>query len=342
MLKIAIIGFGMQGIEHAKWINQNDGLKLIAICENNESRVGEIKNSYKVDVVTNFDEILDRKDIDYVVISTTNEFHEEYAIRALNKKKNVIVEKPMSMNYEGAQRMVKAAEINNKKLFVFHSTSWDRDFLLVKRIVNSNKLGKILSIQSRVIEFGEFWAGCGIDGMKNPWRIKKPFGGMIGDWAPHLIEQLFLLTGKDPIGVYAITQCGIWRNEVEDHFIANIKYDNDLICQIEASNNCRLPLPRWFIIGEKGTFSMKSTLTNIWEEAEINYTTDDGEKLNEYFRLTDNVGAGLSGGFYKDLIPFLKGEKLEFVDIRRSLKGVKIIDAIRKSASENCYINLSY
>ena len=93
MINMAIIGFGRQGIGHAKWIAENKDLRLIAICEKNESRLENIKKEYKLDVYSDIDRLLNVKEIDYIVIATTNEFHEEYTIKSLQKEKNVIVEK---------------------------------------------------------------------------------------------------------------------------------------------------------------------------------------------------------------------------------------------------------
>lgn len=200
MINIAIIGMGQMGMIHADIITKNRDLNLIAVSKKGLDRSKEIRDKYGVEVYTDNDKLLDIKEIDYVVISTTNETHEELTIKAIRKGKNVIVEKPMSIDYESTLRMIKAAEEHNKNLFVYNSTLWDRAFLLVKDTIETGDLGDILVIQSRWMAFGEYWAGWGIHSMDFPWRIKPEYGGgILIDIGYHLITQIIQIIKKDPI-----------------------------------------------------------------------------------------------------------------------------------------------
>ena len=339
MINMAIIGMGQMGMIHADIITKNKGLNLIAVSKKSPKRLKEIKDKYGVDVYTDNDKLLDIKEIDYVVISTTNETHEELTIKAIKKGKNVIVEKPMSIDYESTLRMIKTAEEHKKNLFVYLSTLWDRDFLLVKDVISSGALGNILVIQSKWMVFGEYWTGWGIHGMDFPWRIKPEYGGgILMDLGYHLIAQMLQIINKDPVGVYGMLQSGLWTTEVDDYFFSIIRFDDDIICQIEGSNNCRIPLPRWYVIGTKGTLIVKGSLEELYDEAEINYIKDDGKKEIKKIKLVDYPGSGLSDGFYVDLVKFAKGEKKEFISMHESSKAMKILDLIRKSSKENRFM----
>ena len=339
MINIGIIGMGRMGIIHHEFINETNGLNVIAVCDKSKKRELEVKSKHELDLYLDIDEFLSIPEIDYDVVCTTNESHEGLAIKALNKGKNVIVEKPMSTSYESALKMVKAAEKNNKSLFVHHSTLWDRDYTTIKDTIKSGILGKILVIQSRAMFWGEFWAGWGIDGMENPWRIKKEYGGgLLMDWGPHLIGQLLQIMKKEPVGVFGILQSGLWATEVPDHFSANIKFDDNIICQIEASNNCRIASPRWYVIGTKGTLTVPSFLSNVWDKIEINYEKDNGKKEIINITLVGHPGGGLEPGFYNALLQYEHGDKDAMVSMYESLSGMKIIDMIIKSSKENKYV----
>jgi len=336
MINFGIIGMGRMGMMHADWIIENKDLNLVAVCEKNPARIEELKNKYKTEVFTDFKDLLETPKIDFIVIATTNEFHEILTTTALENGKNVIVEKPMSLNYESTLRMIKSAEKNKRELLVFHSTRWDRDFLIVKEYIESGKLGKVLTVHLRVMLFGEYWAGGGIDGMQNPWRLKEEYGGgILMDWGPHLIDQLLILKSKDPISVYGILQSGLWCDKVDDHFFAAIKFDDNTICEVEASINCRIPLPRWYIIGTKGTLVINSHLTNVWDDVEISLEKEDGSKEIQNIKIVDHPGAGLSGGFYKDFIHYKDDEKDKYITMYQASKVVKILDMIKRSSLEN-------
>ncbi len=340
MLKMGIIGMGKMGEFHAGWMTPENQLQLVAVCEKSEKRITDLKNKYPhLRFYTDVDEFLKKEDIDFAVIVTTHETHEDLVVRALNAGKNVIVEKPMSMTYASTQRMVTAAEKNKKHLFVHQSSRWDRDFLILQQVINSGKLGEILCIQSKVTLCDEGWPQWGIEGIQNPWRIKTQYGGgMLFDWGPHLVDEMMLLMKKDPIGVYGILQSGVWSKEVDDYFFALMRYDKNVVCQIECSNNARLPAPRWFVIGTKGTFVVHGKKDPVWADVELYYQKDDGEKIHEKVELVGVKESGIEGGFYRDLVPFLEGRKKEFVSMYESSKVVKILEMIKKSSEKNEFI----
>lgn len=339
MLKMGIIGFGKMGEFHAGWMVPENQLELIAICEKNPERMNQIKTRYpKIHVYQDVDNFL-KEDIDFAVIVTTHETHEELTIKAINAGKNVIVEKPMSMTYASTKRMVAAAEKNHKHLFVHQSSRWDRDFLLLKEVIQSGKLGKILSIESKVTLCDEGWPQWGIEGSANPWRIKAKYGGgMLYDWGPHLVDEALVLIGKDPLSVYGVLQKGVWSKEVDDYFFALMKFEDDLLFQIECGNNARIPAPRWFVVGSQGTFVVHGKKEPVWADVEIDYQKPGGEKIHERIELVGVKESGIEGGFYRDLVPFLEGKKKEFVSMYETSKVVKILEMIQESDQTNSVV----
>ena len=341
MLNMGIIGFGKMGMKHADLICCTPGLKLIAVSKKSKTRLEQIKDKYNVDVYTDNKDLLDIKDIDYVIISTTNETHEDLTIEAFRKGKNVIVEKPMSLDSKGAERMVKEAEKYGKKLFVYYSTLWDRDFLLVKNTIDSGILGKTLCFQSRWMLYGEYWAGDGIHGMENPWRIKaESGGGVLMDLGIHMIMQLLSIFKKDPVGVYGILQSALWATEVDDHFFAAIRYSDNMICQLEASNNCMIPLPRWYVIGTKGTLEINGSEKEMFNKAVLEFVNEAGNRQKQEIELIDYPGAGYSSGFYADFTKYIKGEKKDFISMYDAAKSMKILDAIKESDNKKKFIEI--
>lgn len=338
MLKMAIIGLGKMGEFHITWMTPENQLELVAGCEKNSVRFAEMKDKYDFRMYSEVDDLIEKeKDLDFVVIVTTHESHEPLTIKCLNAGLNVIVEKPMTMTFDSAQRMVKAAEKNKKYLFVHQSSRWDRDFLLLKETIESGKLGKILQIESKATFCDEGWPAWGIEGTANPWRVKAKYGGgMLYDWGPHLVDEICILMGKDPKGVFGVLQSGVWSSEVDDYFFALMDYD-DIVCQIECSNNARIPAPRWHVIGTKGTFYVHGKSEPFWGNAEISYIKDNGEQIHERINLVDIKESGIEGGFYRDLVPFLEGKIDKFVSMYETAKVVKILEMIKASSKERKY-----
>ena len=235
--------------------------------------------------------------------------------------------------------MISAAERNKKQIFVHQSSRWDRDYLLVRDAIKACKLGEILCIQSKVMLCDIGWPSWGIDGMANPWRVKAQYGGgMLFDWGPHLVDQLLQLVGKDPSGVYGVLQKGVWSKEVDDYFFAMLKFDSDTVCQIEVSNNSQLDMPRWFIIGSKGTLLVKGKHEPVWNDVEMIYENEYGKKELVNIDMKGVCESGMEGGFYEDLIPFMEGRKDTFVSMYEASKVVKVLEMIKKSSQENRFV----
>lgn len=339
MLRMGIIGMGKMARAHANWIIENKDMELIAICEKNKNRLKEIEERYKVPVFSDVEEFLKIKDMDIVVIVTTNEVHEELTIKSLDSGRHVIVEKPMSINYESTLRMIKAAEKNKKQIFVHQSSRWDRDYLFIRDVLASGLIGDLLVLKSKVIFCDEGWPGWGIDGMENPWRIKaKYFGGMLFDWGPHLVDQILQLMGRDPVGIYGIMQKALWSREVDDHFFTVLKFENNVYSEIECSNNSRITLPRWHIIGTKGTLEVKGKNEPFWDDIVVNYIKNDGKNEIQTVKLVGVKESGLEGGFYKDIIPYMEGKKKNFVTMYEASKVIKVLDLARESSEKDTLI----
>ncbi len=340
MLKMGIIGLGKMGEFHVGWMTPENQLQLVAACERNEKRVADLRKKYDFPIYTDVDELLSKhKDLDFVVIVTTHETHEDLTVKCLNSGVNVIVEKPMTMTYDSAQRMVAAAKKNGKHLFVHQSSRWDREFLLLQEVIKSGKLGKILQIESKATFCDQGWPQWGIEGAANPWRVKAKYGGgMLYDWGPHLVDQIAILMGRQPKGVYGVLQSGVWSKEVDDYFLAVLDYD-DVVCQIECSNNTRIPAPRWQVVGSKGTFYVPGKKEPFWGEVEISYIKDNGEEVVENINLVGVKESGIEGGFYRDLVPFLEGKLDKFVSMEETSNVVKVLEMIKRSSEEKRYIS---
>ena len=343
MYKVGIVGMGKMGRFHAGWVAENKELTLAALCESNPERRIELQKLYDVPVYDDYDRFLDEAGLDIVIVVTTNPSHEPLTVKALNKKKTVIVEKPMSLTYSSARNMIEAAEKNGRQIYVHQSSRWDRDYLLLKQLMESGKLGRILSIQSKVMLCDNGWPSWGIDGIQNPWRIKAEFGGgMLYDWGSHLVDQMIQLMNRAPISVYGRLQSGVWSSEVDDYTFAMLNFGDDTVCQIEISNNSLIDLPRWHVIGTNGTFLVEGRKEPVWELARVHYKGEDGKFLNEAIEFVNVQESGTEGGFYKDLIPHMEGSLNDFVSMYQAGEVIRVLEAIKESSLKDAVVEIKY
>jgi predicted dehydrogenase len=96
-VNIAVIGMGIMGFSNAYWSQQVPGVKLMGVCDLYTGRLDRAKEKFGKDlfVTKNYQELLDRKDIDAIIIATSDHWHDRISIEAMNKGKHVYCEKPM-------------------------------------------------------------------------------------------------------------------------------------------------------------------------------------------------------------------------------------------------------
>lgn len=115
-VNVAIIGMGIMGFNNALWTVQVPGVKLVAVCDLYTGRLERAKEVYGKDlfVTKNYKEILDRKDVDAVIIATSDHWHDRISIEAMNKGKHVYCEKPMVHKLEEGAAVIDAQKKTGK------------------------------------------------------------------------------------------------------------------------------------------------------------------------------------------------------------------------------------
>jgi predicted dehydrogenase len=130
------------------------------------------------------------------------------------------------------------------KLFTVHQNRrWDKDFLTVKKAVETGLVGKPYTIESRVM---------GQNGVTHSWRAHKSMGGgMLFDWGVHLIDQIMCIT-KEPVSEVYANMHSVKTHEVDDYFKLIMRFVSGLSAQIEVSTYSLEKLPRWYVCGDGG------------------------------------------------------------------------------------------
>ncbi len=239
-----IIGFGNQGQWHADSIRERvPEIRVIGAYDIKEERATEIaKRNLKR--FTSPAEVWACKEADVVLVSTPNNFHKEYCIAALEAGKNVVCEKPVTMNSEELEEILAVAKETGKQFTVHQNRRWDADYRVVKNIIDKNVVGKPYFIDSRLF-------GC--KGLPGDWRSAKVSGGgMLYDWSVHLIDQMLDLIDSEPESVF-VDAVKVRFPEVDDCNKILVKFKNGVRYQIVVDSWCYIGENRWHICGDDGT-----------------------------------------------------------------------------------------
>lgn len=117
-IKFAVIGCGHIGKRHASMIQGNENCELVALCDTKSSQELGIEAYKEAKFFSSIDELIKSNlEIDVISIATPNGFHEEQAIKALDRNCHIVVEKPMALTKAGCERVIFKALHKHKQVF---------------------------------------------------------------------------------------------------------------------------------------------------------------------------------------------------------------------------------
>ncbi len=340
MVNVGIIGLGRSGWElHGEPLSKMAGYRVVAVCDQSQARLEPIAKELGARPYGDAQELIADDEVDLVVVAIPGSLHCPLTVAALHAGKHVVVEKPMADSLAEAEEMLAAAESSGRTLTVFHNRRWDRDYQLLKALVGRGELGELLTVDSRVMTYGPEWTSYGVPEFNATWRIQAAYGGgFMADWGPHLVEQCLDLTGEWPVGVTCELRSHLWATEVEDYFNMRLVLPSGLLITLEGSNNARLPLPRWFVVGREGTL-VADGAWGRWTEMRIRRSMGDvtvdvvPQDVGPSSGARDyDVGDELSDAFYSDLGEALSTGRPPAITAQRGRDVMAILEAGRRSS----------
>jgi scyllo-inositol 2-dehydrogenase (NADP+) len=335
---IGLLGLGRMGQIHCGLIRDCPGLELTAGSSTSAQLRRSTAERFGIRTYEDHETLLRDPRVDWVVIATTTDRHREWALRAVEAGKNIIIEKPIALTLEETEEIIDAAEQADVRLTVYNSRRWDADFLFVRGLLAEGSLGEVYRIESRFTHFNPGWGGWGAQGEENPWRLKKAYGGgILSDWGPHLFDQILLLVNAPLHGLFGGLYSKIWSDEVDDHFWSELLFKDGLSVRVEASNNHRIPQPRWFILGTEGTLRVEGGSPSSWSPAIVRRSS--GEAIRETRH--DLPKVEISTGYYEDFVKALSAGNPLSVQPAQVLQVMRVIEAVRRSSASGQSISPS-
>ncbi len=240
---LAVVGFGGMGRRHTEMMQGVERLTLVGAYDILD-RQRMLAESLGIRAYASLDEVLSAPEVDIVLIATPNHVHKEIAIRALQAGKNVICEKPVTMESRDLVQIIDAARQAGRLFMVHQNRRWDEDFLAVKEICDTGTIGDVFHLETRV---------HGSRGIPGDWRREKAHGGgMLLDWGVHLIDRLLYLW-PEPVKKVYCKRSFLLGQEVDDGFRIFLTFDSGRTALIEACTWNFDSLPKWYVCGTKGT-----------------------------------------------------------------------------------------
>lgn len=233
-LKSAIIGCGKMAQVHAQALKNIEETELVAVQSRNAEKAAATAARFGVKAYADIAEMIQREQVQVVVICTPHPAHRHAAIIAMQNGAHVLTEKPLAVSLDDCDAMMQAAATYNKQLGMVSQRRFYPSCRRIKQAIDDGKMGT--PMLGSVVMYGwrdeKYYSS-------DPWRGSwdKEGGGVLVNQAPHQLDLLQWYMGSEMEELY-----GVWQNinhpyiEVEDTAVAIIRFRNGAVANIIVSN----------------------------------------------------------------------------------------------------------
>lgn len=311
-LRVAVIGTGFWGKNHARIYSELAETELVAVCDLNPGRAKEIAAKFGAKPYTKSGKLYKKEKIDAVSICTWSTKLAQEATRALKAGKHVLVEKPMATTTRQAKKLVSLAEKNERHLMVGFLMRFIPGIQHIKRAIESKEIGNLVCATTRRVSV---------------WPERVGDVGVIKDIAIHDIDIMRYLFGEDPEAVYA--KAGRMKHaRYEDYAQIMLAFPKGKTAFIEVNWLTPYKIRKLIVTGSEAIM----TLDYITQELIID---DAKQSLKPRYPWREPLKAELEN-FVASII---KGETPAITGID-GIKALQIAEAALKSAEKGTLIRL--
>lgn len=335
-MKYAIIGCGRIATNHIKAVLLNE-LELVAACDMELDNIQtllakhDLQNDESIARYTDYKQMIaEHPEIELIAIATSSGAHAEIALYCIDHGINLIIEKPMAMNMEDAEEIIRRSEEKHVKVCACHQNRFNLAVQQVRSAVEAKRLGNIShgSIHVRWNRGKDYYTQA-------PWRgTWAEDGGCLMNQCIHSIDMLRWMMGDEVVSIYGQTrQQQHDYLEAEDVGVAIVTFANGAIATIEGTTNV---YPQnleetLYMFGDCGTIKLGGKSMNnidVWDFADELEGDAETRNLQE---ATINVYGNGHTPLYKDVIEAIENDRKPYVDAIAGRNALEMILAIYKS-----------
>jgi len=330
-VKTAIVGLGFIGMSHLKGHLESPNIELRALVDVNKELGEKLSSRHNVRYYQTIDDLLQNEDVDMVDVCIPTWLHEDCIIKAAQKKKHVLCEKPLTFTLESFERIAKAVDDSNVRFMVAQVIRFWPEYVRIKELYNKGEFGPIKLASARRISEVPNWSSWYKDPNKS--------GGALFDLMLHDLDYFVYLFGE-PKSVYAAgkqSETGCW-----DYVQANIRFENDINAAVESSNAAFGHFPftmGFFLFGSDmiANYELKAghNIDTIGKRDLFTYTESSGEvrqKVEEYDPYAFEIN------YFADCI--INNKPCDIVSMESSRQTLKLALAVKKSLETKSPVEL--
>jgi len=237
-IKVAIIGVGAMGRNHARVYSEIPGTEIVGVADINMQAAADVSRRYGGRAYADYLRMLDEQKPEALSIVVPTADHHGVALQVIRRGIHLLVEKPLAFTLQEGQEIIKAAESNGVKLMVGHIERFNPAVIALREHLSSGELGRVFQIDAH--RQGPF-----------PARVRDV--GVVIDLAVHDLDIMRYVTGSEIVRVYAETQRRI-HTEREDLLSGMVRFADDTVGTLTTNWLTPTKIREVYVTGERGMF----------------------------------------------------------------------------------------
>jgi predicted dehydrogenase len=327
-----IIGAGVIAPFHALAIGELPNARLVAVADELPDRARDIASQFEVEPL-GVDELLARQDIDVVCVCVPSGMHAEIGVQAAKAGKHVVVEKPIDVSLQAADRLIAACDERGVVLSVISQHRWDPGVRELKRLAESGQLGRLV-LADAIIK----WYRPQQYYDSGAWRGTRALdgGGALMNQGVHYVDLLQWVMGPVERVFARCRTSAHERIEVEDIAAAVLSFANGAVGIVEASTAVYPGLSeRLEVSGTGGTVIVEAG------ELKVRELKEEGGETSAYGASVASVGGASNPSAIsyeghreqlRDVLEAIDTGRAPAIDGAEGRKPLEIILAVYESA----------
>lgn len=340
MQNLAIVGCGR--VTQGRYIEvcneELQNARVVVACDLMTSKADECARALGCDPEYDYEAVLQREDVDIVVILTESGYHYQHARSALEAGKHVIVEKPPALLPDHVAHCVKLAAENKRMYAPIVQNRFNPAVRALKESFDQGRFGRqvLSTIRLRWCRLQDYY----MDGWHGTWEMD---GGVINQQAFHHVDALQWIAG--PIAEVCSAEANALNHlEAEDTMVAVLRFEDGSLGTIEATTAIRPEdvEASISIAGEGGMVVIGGIALNEIHTWKFVDPQPEDSTMPEYTSQTVPTGYGLSHGpLIQEIIDRLeKGELSPPISGEDTLAAVRLVHALYRSIEVGGWVAL--
>lgn len=341
-MRFALVGCGNIAKKHVHVIqNYLESAEITAFCDIIQERAQIYSEQCNAPGFSNIEKMFEAvgENIDIVSILTPSGVHTANVLELVKYGKPLVIEKPIALRLEDADKIISACDRHGVKIFVVHQNRYNLPIIKAREALNQGRFGKMVMGTVR-LRWKRDQAYYDSADWRGTWAYD---GGVFTNQAGHHIDMLTWFMG-DVESVYASAQKRLLHIECEDTGAAILKFTNGALGIIEATTATR---PKDLegsisILGEYGSVVIGGFYMNeltTWEFADRQ--SIDDTIFQKYRKNPEEWGYNL-GEYLKGVIFSIENDRAGLVDGMEGRKSLELISAIYESIETGRDVSLRF